>query len=51
MTTNPNEKMTKAFSILQKVKNKKIGNGAIICNVNSITKMDKDIYAIPVWAL
>ena len=51
MTMSPNEEMTSAFSVLQKVKNKKIGNGAIICNVNSITKIKNDLYAVPVWAL
>ena len=51
MTMSPNEEMTCAFSVLQKVKNKKIGNGAIICNVNSITKIKNDLYAVPVWAL
>lgn len=51
MTTNPNEGMIKAFDVLNKIENRKIGNGAIICNVNTTTKIKDNIYAIPVQVL
>ena len=51
MTTNPNEDMLGAFNVLNKIENKKIGNGAVICNVNAIVKIKENIYAIPVQGL
>ncbi len=41
MTTNPNIDMIKAFDLLNKIENKKIDSGAIICNVNSTIKIKK----------
>ena len=51
MTTNPNEDMSSAFNVLKRIENKNIGNGAIICNVNTTSKIKNDLYAIPVQAL
>lgn len=48
MTTKPNNNMVSSFDVLKLIKNKKIGSGAIICNINSLQKLTDNIYAVPI---
>lgn len=49
MTTKPSLDMISAYSVLKKVKNKNIGNAAIICNVEELSRIGDSIYAVPVY--
>lgn len=51
MTTNPNTEMIKSFEVLNNIKNKNIGSGAIICNVDSTMKIKDDLFAVSVYDL
>ena len=48
MSANPRLEMTKAFDVLTKIKDKKVGNGAIICMYDKIFKLKEDVVVIPV---
>ena len=48
MTTKPSIDMISAHSVLNKIKNKKMGSAAIICNVEQVSKIGEIVYAVPV---
>ena len=48
MSTKPTLDMANGFKVLSRITNKKIGSGAIICNVESLSKLSNDIYAVPI---
>ena len=51
MTTKPQLDMIKSFHILSNIKNKTVGSGAIICNVEALAKLSENIYAVPIGLL
>ena len=48
MSTRPTLDMANSFKVLNNIKNKEVGNGAIICNVDNLSKLSKDIFAVPI---
>ena len=40
--------MAKSFKILNQIKNAEMSSGAIICNVENLSKLSNDIYAVPI---
>ena len=48
MSTKPTLDMAKSFKILNQIKNAEMSSGAIICNVEKLSKLSNDIYAVPI---
>lgn len=44
----PKKNVIKNFYVLKNIKNKKIGNGIILCNADKISPIDKENYIIPI---
>ena len=51
MSTKPSLDMAKSFRVINNVKNKISGNGAIICNVETLSKLSESIFAVPIGML
>lgn len=46
-STNPKKSDASSFAYLRYIKNIKAGSGTIICMNDSVTILDKDLFAIP----
>ena len=51
MSTKPTLDMVNSFKVLNQIKNVEMSNGAIICNVENLSKLSNDIYAVPIEML
>lgn len=48
-TANPTADMTAAFTVLDKIPDKKRGTGAVVCMCSSPGVLRENVYAIPAW--
>ncbi len=51
MTGNPKSDMTSAFTVLDRIEEKKRGMGAVICMCSQPVSLRDNIMAIPVWCI
>lgn len=47
--TNSSADMTAAFTILDKITDKKRGTGAVVCMCSALGVLRENVYAIPAW--
>ena len=48
MTANPTKTMAKNFDVLNKISDKNIGNGIILCQYDKQTYLKEDLLALPI---